>query len=187
MRTPEQIKEYQKKYREKNKQKRADYAQVYHASWYEKNKITKQAQNKEWDNKNPIKRKEIRVRHRDKFPENGAKASKRYRERYPELAKAASSRYSKTEKWYYSTYKAGAIRRGYSFELTREDFLSVLMGDCRYCAKKEAMGIDRLDNSLGYLISNCVPCCTHCNRMKWAHNEDFFLSHITKIYQNKML
>jgi hypothetical protein len=40
-------------------------------------------------------------------------------------------------------------------------------------------GIDRVVNSVGYTLENCVPCCSNCNRAKstlsrqefiaWAH------------------
>lgn len=50
-------------------------------------------------------------------------------------------------------------------------------------------GIDRVDSdiSIGYTISNCVPCCTTCNKMKNNYDKDHFLSHIKKILKKQGL
>lgn len=50
-------------------------------------------------------------------------------------------------------------------------------------------GIDRIDNSKGYILDNCVPCCKDCNRTKTDRSVKDFLEHINKIYkhQNKIL
>lgn len=42
-------------------------------------------------------------------------------------------------------------------------------------------GIDRVDNSLGYILSNCVPCCMICNRAKNNLSEDEFFAWIENI------
>lgn len=181
MQTPEQIKKYQKEWRTKNSEKRAAYAKVYHAAWYEKNKDKKQNQNKEWDKANPQKRRAIQDKHRQKYPEKEKVRDKRYREMYPEKVRKSSERFRKTEKGYFSSYKNGALRRNYAFDLEYADFVKILLMACSYCGVEKAMGIDRVDNTKGYIEGNCAPCCTHCNRMKWAHSTEFFLEHIKKI------
>jgi hypothetical protein len=181
MRTLEEIKAYQKQWKEKNKNRVASYSKAYHAAWYEKNKEKKLKQNKEWSKKNPEKRKEIQTRHRNLYPEKEVIRYKKYRERYPERIKDSAQRHRKTEKGYYSTYRSGAVRRGYSFELSHDEFVKILLGACVYCGADKAMGIDRVDNNEGYILGNSAPCCAHCNRMKWAHDRDFFLNHATKI------
>ena len=45
-------------------------------------------------------------------------------------------------------------------------------------------GIDRVDNSKGYIISNCVPCCTICNRAKNNLPQSVFLEWIEKLKSN---
>lgn len=42
--------------------------------------------------------------------------------------------------------------------------------------------IDRVDPTKGYIIDNCVPCCTTCNYMKRILQRDEFLDHVKKIY-----
>ena len=47
-------------------------------------------------------------------------------------------------------------------------------------------GIDRLNNNIGYSISNTVPCCWVCNNKKSNSNYNDFLSWIEKIYHNRV-
>jgi hypothetical protein len=37
---------------------------------------------------------------------------------------------------------------------------------CHYPPRGGFNGIDRVDNSKGYILGNCVPCCSWCNRAK---------------------
>lgn len=45
-------------------------------------------------------------------------------------------------------------------------------------------GIDRKDNTLGYVASNCLPCCAMCNYLKCDLGYDAFLYWITKSYKH---
>lgn len=44
------------------------------------------------------------------------------------------------------------------------------------------MGVDRLDNNIDYLKSNCVPSCFICNRMKSDRQLREFINQVEKIY-----
>lgn len=69
----------------------------------------------------------------------------------------------------YQRYKDGAAKRGYVFELTIEQARAMFSVPCMYChypPRGEFNGIDRVDNSKGYTLDNCVPCCAWCNRAK---------------------
>lgn len=78
-------------------------------------------------------------------------------------------------------YKKGATDRNLTFNLSREQFEDLIIKPCYYCGscceskqmynKREMVyytGIDRVDNSIGYEINNCVPCCKICNILKKA-------------------
>lgn len=78
-----------------------------------------------------------------------------------------------------SIYKSNARKRGISFDLTYTQFETLVDSECYFCGdiggntlRKRGYndynytGIDMIDNSVGYLPSNCIPCCSWCNRAK---------------------
>lgn len=95
------------------------------------------------------------------------------------------------------SYKTQAEKRNYSFELTREDFDRITQENCFYCGvapyrkyrqkrnhrSKNFVynGIDRFDNSNGYSIENCRPCCADCNRAKWSMSVDKFIEWLERL------
>lgn len=97
----------------------------------------------------------------------------------------------------YYRYGYDASRRGYSFELTKDQFKKLTSQNCHYCNTKPETefchcnyltpyicnGIDRKDNSKGYSLDNCLPCCGRCNRMKMEDNYEEFLERIKSIHQ----
>lgn len=103
----------------------------------------------------------------------------------------------------YSSYKAGAKRRGYPFELTKEEFKKIVVQPCIYCGDSLTQrqrkrydsrgvngdfvytGIDRYDNTKGYVIGNCVPCCKKCNGVKTDMTIGELEDRLTKILTNK--
>jgi hypothetical protein len=90
-------------------------------------------------------------------------------------------------KTYYKSYYTKAHKRGYEFTLTEEFFLKTISSPCYYCnhfKEGEAVGIDRINNSIGYLPENCVPCCEICNRMKSFYHPVFFVEKAVHIAAN---
>lgn len=86
-----------------------------------------------------------------------------------------------------------AHERGHEWCLSTGQVLDLFSRSCFYCKAAPRVyshshggsvrnGIDRLDNSRGYVLDNCVPCCTHCNTMKHAYSYDEFVSRILAIY-----
>lgn len=99
-------------------------------------------------------------------------------------------------------YKRSAKSKGLVFELTEEELSVLFKSPCNYCGQSETnlckglgktsgdysyVGIDRVDPSLGYVLNNVAPCCWVCNMMKNTLEEQFFLSHITKIHNYRRL
>lgn len=96
-------------------------------------------------------------------------------------------------------YKNSARKRGYVFELTKEDFLEITTKSCHYCGQEPSnefttnsntgifvySGIDRMDNTKGYTVDNCVPCCKICNVMKQQLSISEFYAHIKQIVSRK--
>jgi len=80
-----------------------------------------------------------------------------------------------------ANYQAGASGRDLAWELTDDEFNGLITRDCHYCGSAPSAvaragtyegneflwnGIDRIDNDLGYITGNVVPCCKLCNFAK---------------------
>lgn len=140
------------------------------------------------------------------------KCGKIYQRRIQDVKKFKGSgclectpRISKTSSPYHSpmyhSYKKHCEEKGRSFDLTLNQFYNIITKNCFYCGSKPEVnesyskkygknktiepfnGVDRIDSSLGYSITNCVPCCEKCNKMKLTHQVSDFLKHIKKIYE----
>ncbi len=109
----------------------------------------------------------------------------------------------------YSDYRKHARKRGYDFDLSKPAFRDITLQECHYCGDPPARvfnhkiaakwntletahadayrytytynGVDREDNSLGYVQGNVVPCCWDCNTRKRAETKAAFLAWVHKI------
>lgn len=55
------------------------------------------------------------------------------------------------------------------FSLLIDDYAALIARPCHYCGgplNETAVGLDRMDNSKGYVLGNVVPCCKECNEIK---------------------
>jgi len=89
----------------------------------------------------------------------------------------------------YSKYKLRAINKlKMDFELTIEEYDNIINDICYICGKENNInhqnGIDRIDNSIGYIIDNVETCCGECNFMKNNYNFIDFLNKCFMIYEN---
>jgi 5-methylcytosine-specific restriction endonuclease McrA len=94
-------------------------------------------------------------------------------------------------------YKKEARDRKYTWELTNEEFYNITKSNCYYCGIKplgEAHsrngsfiynGIDRVNNLIGYVLSNVVACCKDCNLAKYKKITDQFLEYINRVYNHQ--
>ena len=94
------------------------------------------------------------------------------------------------------SYKRAALKKGRAYELTAEEFEYITKQSCHYCGASPSPfcaptirynglyignGIDRKDNSFGYVISNCLPCCEVGNRAKKNMTYDDFIIWINSL------
>lgn len=100
-------------------------------------------------------------------------------------------------------YKYKAKKKNHDFNLNDEELKILFKGNCYYCGiipeniwhisdylseeSKEyssyvCNGIDRIDSNKGYIIDNCVSCCTRCNFAKNNMSQEVFKNHIKKIF-----
>lgn len=84
-------------------------------------------------------------------------------------------------------YRNGAQKRDLVWSLTEDEVRSLISSECHYCGKPECNGIDRKDNSLGYVSANCLPCCKICNYAKLDLSYEEFIAWIRKASQHLMM
>lgn len=95
----------------------------------------------------------------------------------------------------YADYKDWAGKRNREFSLTKDEFKLMINSVCQYCGREPQApitkratktkfvfnGIDRVDNTKGYTVENCVPCCNICNRAKKNMTLDEFKQWIDRL------
>ena len=90
-------------------------------------------------------------------------------------------------------YKNSTKQRGLMYDLSEKCLFTFVKANCHYCGKPPNKphrkcdtflynGLDRVDNSIGYIASNVVPCCYICNKMKGVLSVEDFMKHINKIF-----
>jgi hypothetical protein len=81
-----------------------------------------------------------------------------------------------------------ATKRDIPWLLSEGDFESFWQQNCSYCGSEiETIGIDRIDNDGPYVLDNCKPCCSTCNKMKLDLSEEKFIEMIINIKNNLKL
>lgn len=96
----------------------------------------------------------------------------------------------------YATYRQSAKTRKITFELTKEQFHALIEQSCYICGSDPAKstrkhgpdrvpfgGVDRIDNTLGYIEGNVRPCCKLCNVAKHELTIPEFIEHVKKMYR----
>lgn len=95
----------------------------------------------------------------------------------------------------YRIYKRSARERNIaSFNLSLEVFQKLISQNCQYCGTPPSQrfkwvstgdymynGIDRIDNNIGYEISNVIPCCKNCNTAKYTRTQQEFITWAKRI------
>jgi phage-related minor tail protein len=130
-------------------------------------KRTKEAKNKE----------RIRNRNRRQSAE-GVAYMKEYRAANKGRIAAQVKRYYTTTKGKYRHAKAKAKAKAIEFKITEKEYTEMVSGPCEYCGgplPRHGHGIDRMDSRVGYVLTNCVPCCAGCNMVKGSMPADVWL------------
>lgn len=99
----------------------------------------------------------------------------------------------------YQEYINSSRRRNYDFNLTKEEFRKLTKQNCYYCGREPDRikkgqgktsgdyvfnGIDRINNTKGYIKTNTVPCCFDCNNAKRTLSVDEFLDLVKRIHNH---
>jgi hypothetical protein len=87
-----------------------------------------------------------------------------------------------------NSYKSRATKKNLLFELTNKQFNKLINDPCYICGREpitdRTNGIDRLNNLIGYILSNCKSCCRTCNYMKRDLSYDEFINKCKLIAKN---
>jgi hypothetical protein len=100
----------------------------------------------------------------------------------------------------YNEYRISARRRKIHWALSLDEFRDLVTQPCRYCGIEPLSvrvqkgyygefvfnGVDRADNNIGYIVQNCVPCCTTCNVAKATMIQVDFLSWVSRVYNHSV-
>ena len=120
-------------------------------NWYTKHKIQINRKKKRYYEKNKV---HILKWHREWNKEHGHDLRRLPKNRYIIL-------------------KAYSKRREQEFTLSKEEFFQLNSNPCHYCNKslidETGGGLDRIDNSKGYVLGNVLPCCGICNKIRGAY------------------
>lgn len=140
-------------------------------------KLCKNIITEEWKVANSEKRKEITRRNYVEHQDDRLAYAKNYRK---------NKIYTVYDR--YIELRGTSKHRHISFDLTFNQYTNIIKNPCYYCGIeviiKKGSGIDRVDNNIGYTISNSVSCCTWCNRMKSDKSQKEFFEKIKKIGEN---
>ena|SRR3990167_7754172 len=110
---------------------------------------------------------------------------RRSRKGYKKERRAEYQKYITFISFHFRKYKQNAKERQLFFTLTEKDFQLMWQAPCFYCKQFiKYIGIDRVDNSKGYIKENCVPCCSICNKMKLTMSKEKFIGHCKLISNN---
>ncbi len=127
----------------------------------------------------------------DEYRKQNAENAKKWRENNPEKM-AELNQLKKTNKIQsFNTYKRSANIKQLEFGLTIDDYIKLVENPCYYCgiidADKGFNGIDRKDQTKGYIEDNCASCCKMCNYLKGSLHYETFIKRIIHIitYKNK--
>jgi len=86
----------------------------------------------------------------------------------------------------YILYRHSAAKRKQPFEMTVEQFLSLLKLPCCFCGG-ESGGVDQITAGRGYVEGNIQPCCAMCNYMKLDYSEQEFIQQALKIAEYRRI
>lgn len=95
----------------------------------------------------------------------------------------------------YLWYNRHAEERALVWELSKDQFRQLIQMDCHWCSIEPSTtynnsannggitynGVDRIDNSKGYVASNVVPCCFTCNHAKSAMTMDDWSAWVLRV------
>lgn len=127
----------------------------------------------------------------EEYLKKNAENAQNWRDNNPEKVLQNNENKKNSLSLQYGVYQRTAELKNLIFELSLETFCEIVQQNCHYCGEfsenKTFNGIDRKDQTKGYVLDNCVPSCQMCNMIKNTLNEDKFLQKIEHILSHNKL
>lgn len=120
----------------------------------------------------------------DEYQKQNTEEAKKWRDKNPDKVLQSNEDRKSNLKYCYGNYVRSARDKNLEFTISNEDYERIVCGKCYYCdtiADKGFNGIDRKDQTQGYILENCVNCCKMCNYMKCSLSDDVFIKRIEHI------
>jgi hypothetical protein len=111
---------------------------------------------------------------------------KEYYERRHDYIRNRDNTRANTREGKYLKIIANAEERKRIVEMTKDEIMNMTDLPCVFCGTEtidgvKRNGIDRMNNSMGYILSNCVSCCEICNYMKQSLDPHTFVERCGQI------
>jgi len=99
----------------------------------------------------------------------------------------------------FRNYKNNADQKGIEFIVDLDEFQRITSSNCHYCGQEPTPmpmtnrrhqttynrnGIDRVDDTKGYISGNCVACCKWCNYAKRERTPQEFLLWVRRVFEH---
>jgi hypothetical protein len=120
----------------------------------------------------------------EQYLKEGAENAKKWRDKNTTKVLDNNENKKNSRPLQYNVYSRNAIYKNLDFTITYDDFVNIIDNPCYYCGilqQKGFNGIDRKDQTIGYVLDNCVSCCKMCNYIKGSLSDDIFIRRIEHI------
>ena len=138
----------------------------------------------------------------DEYAKQNTVQAKTWRDANPEKVAKINLDVKCNINTHYKNYKCNANLKNLEFGIGFDEFCVLVRRQCHYCGElqkcglsskesnticpldkniQQFNGIDRKDQSVGYIMTNCVSCCSMCNYMKNTLSEQVFVNKIEHI------
>lgn len=128
-------------------------------AWVNNNRDKKRTNHAKWKKANP-----------DKVKASNLKYRLNNKEALNVLGREYQAKHRSRPSTRMASGKFNAKVRGFNWEIPLDMYTTLLQNSCYYCSDRLGCvktecgaGLDRLDNSKGYILNNIVPCCGFCN------------------------
>lgn len=164
------------------------------------NKTIRKQSKEEWNNNNKDKiilyytncRQRKMNKEGEEYWKHNAEIMNEWRKNNPEKVEEINKKKRENIIYHYKSYVMTSKNKGIDFNLTQNEFISIVQQKCYYCDEidndKNFNGIDKKYCDKGYNLDNCVSCCKMCNMIKGCLSPSIFINRIIHILSiNKMI